>query len=146
MKKYIEIREILFKNWKWLFKNTNQTRPIFFEKNIFLNNITFIFTYFFIHTYFYPYFQIIKRKILSRYTIHIITQKESYSWGREEIEKIGRFEAASWPNEPNLFSETNTQHRNCTYNVTRHVAVNPILHCLSSFAVLRSLQPTWLTI
>ena len=25
MKKCIEMRKILFKNWKWLFENTNQT-------------------------------------------------------------------------------------------------------------------------
>ena len=27
VKKYVKIREMLFKNWKWLFKNTNQTPP-----------------------------------------------------------------------------------------------------------------------
>ena len=27
VKKCVEMREILFKNWKWLFKNTNQTPP-----------------------------------------------------------------------------------------------------------------------
>ena len=26
-KKNIEMREMLFKNWKWLFENTNQTLP-----------------------------------------------------------------------------------------------------------------------
>ena len=25
VKKYVKIREMLFKNWKWLFENTNQT-------------------------------------------------------------------------------------------------------------------------
>ena len=35
MKKCVEIREMLFKNWKWLFKNTNQTTPyFFFEKRV----------------------------------------------------------------------------------------------------------------
>ena len=27
MKKCVEMREMLFKNWKWLFKITNQTPP-----------------------------------------------------------------------------------------------------------------------
>ena len=30
MKKYIKIREMLFKNLKWLFENTNQTPPMLF--------------------------------------------------------------------------------------------------------------------
>ena len=29
VKKYVKIREMLFKNWKWLFENTNQTPPKF---------------------------------------------------------------------------------------------------------------------
>ena len=27
VKKCVEMREMLFKNWKWLFKNINQTAP-----------------------------------------------------------------------------------------------------------------------
>ena len=31
MKKYVEMREMLFKNWKWLFENTNQTPQKFLK-------------------------------------------------------------------------------------------------------------------
>ena len=30
VKKCIKLRKILFKNWKWLFENTNQTLPLWF--------------------------------------------------------------------------------------------------------------------
>ena len=36
MKKYVKIREILFKNWKWLFENTNQTPQKFLLKFLFI--------------------------------------------------------------------------------------------------------------
>lgn len=57
---------------------------------------------------------------------------EWYSGGREEVEKIRRFKAASGTNEPNLFFETNIHMCHCwTYSVSRHVAVNTILLSIS---------------
>ena len=51
VKKCVKIREMLFKNWKWLFKITNQTPPIF------------LFFFFFMSWYEYPCYS--KLKILS---------------------------------------------------------------------------------
>ena len=31
MKKCVKMREMLFKNWKWFFENTNQTPPMVFK-------------------------------------------------------------------------------------------------------------------
>ena len=86
VKKCVKIREMLFKNWKWLFKITNQTPPIF------------LFYFFFMSWYEYPCYSKLKNLSLSnenwkqivwnyelgqtcgihspKYLIHVILEKE----------------------------------------------------------------------
>ena len=42
VKKCVEMREMLFKNWKWLFENINQTPPL----SLYANFLVFLFFYF----------------------------------------------------------------------------------------------------